>query len=185
MSAHKFAALFVRKNSAYKLRPAFDCYDIDRDARKYAGNLPIVAHPPCRAWGCLSHFAKPRPDEKDLARFAVAAIRKNGGILEHPWRSKLWADQGLPNPGEIDAFGGYTLLVNQCDFGHKAKKPTWLYICKIPKDKLPPMPAPRTPTHSVRSKNLPQISRAEREHSPIGLIDWIELALAKTHHDPS
>ena len=35
-------------------------------------NYPVICHPPCRAWGRLSHMANPRPDEKDLAWFALS-----------------------------------------------------------------------------------------------------------------
>lgn len=73
------AVLFARKDSIYKTIPGCDVYDTDRDARNYDGPYSIVAHPPCRAWSQLSHFAKPRPDEKELARFAVRQIRKYGG----------------------------------------------------------------------------------------------------------
>jgi hypothetical protein len=40
--------LFVRAQSIYKLLPRCDCYDRRRDARQFAGNAPVVAHPPCR-----------------------------------------------------------------------------------------------------------------------------------------
>ena len=60
----KFVALFVRRDSSYKLRESWDCYDIDRGAKTYNGNFPVVCHPPCRAWGQLSHMSKPRLDEK-------------------------------------------------------------------------------------------------------------------------
>lgn len=61
------AALYVRRDSPYKALPDVECYDVDRDARSYAGPWPVVAHPPCRAWGRLRHMAKPRVDERDLA----------------------------------------------------------------------------------------------------------------------
>ena len=56
------AVLFVRSDSVYKQMADVDCYDIDRDARTWPGGCPVVAHPPCRAWGLLRQFAKPRPD---------------------------------------------------------------------------------------------------------------------------
>lgn len=68
----KIAVLFARKDSAYKQSSLFDVYDIDRDARTYCDSYPVLAHPPCRAWGMLSHMANPRPNEKQLAFFALA-----------------------------------------------------------------------------------------------------------------
>ena len=60
------AVLFARNDSRYKQLEGYDVYDIDRDARNYNGTNPVIAHPPCRAWGRLSHMANPRPDEKDF-----------------------------------------------------------------------------------------------------------------------
>ena len=50
------AAMFVRADSVYKTIPGVDCWDIDRDARLWPGGCPVVAHPPCRAWGRLRHL---------------------------------------------------------------------------------------------------------------------------------
>ena len=76
------AVLYARPNSIYKRLEAADVWDMERDARCWPGGAPVVAHPPCRAWGRLRHFAKPRPDEKGLALHAVAAVREHGGVLE-------------------------------------------------------------------------------------------------------
>lgn len=73
------AALFVRADSHYKTMAGVECYDMERDARTYDGPWPVVAHPPCRAWGRLRTFANPRPDERNLARLAVAMVREWGG----------------------------------------------------------------------------------------------------------
>lgn len=45
------AALFVEKNGCYFNLPDIDCWDEERDARKYPGSYPVVAHPPCQRWG--------------------------------------------------------------------------------------------------------------------------------------
>ncbi|WP_202122885.1 hypothetical protein, partial [Escherichia coli] len=79
--ACRIAVLFARVDSNYKAMPECDVFDIERDARTFAGGMPVVAHPPCRAWGRLRKFAKPRPDEKALALFAVAQVRAFGGVL--------------------------------------------------------------------------------------------------------
>jgi hypothetical protein len=45
------AALYVETDGAYFGVPGVDPWDEARDARRYAGPHPIVAHPPCQRWG--------------------------------------------------------------------------------------------------------------------------------------
>lgn len=45
------AALYVETDGAYFGLPNIDAWDEPRDARKYAGPYPVVAHPPCQKWG--------------------------------------------------------------------------------------------------------------------------------------
>ena len=182
-------ALFVRQDSIYKSMPGVECFDIERDARKYAGCWPVVAHPPCRAWGQLSHMAKPRDDEKELAIFAVEKIRQVGGVLEHPAKSKLWKEKNLPQPGERDEFGGFSIIVNQHWWGHRAEKKTILYIVGIEPSELPEIPfvmgeAPCVVASSgrringTRSKRRPEITKREREATPPEFAKWL-LEIAK------
>jgi hypothetical protein len=129
----KYAALFCRSDSAYKKRPDWDVYDADRDALTWEGGMPCVCHPPCRAWGVMAHMAfrnkdwtqsdnPRRKEEKKLALWAVDRVRENGGIIEHPSESKLFKGP-LPNVGFFpDDWGGYTIEIDQFDFGHVAHK---------------------------------------------------------------
>ena len=182
------AVLFARADSIYKTLPGCEVYDKERDARNFPGGMPVIAHPPCRAWGKLSHMAKPEPGEKDLAFFAVRMVRENGGILEHPASSKLWMEACLPLPGQpCDEWGGYSVKINQLAFGHKAIKSTWLYICGIDKKELPLIPiAMRLATHTVgynarqKSRRLPEVTKSEREHTPPNLAKWLIEAARKT-----
>jgi len=93
------AVLFARDDSRYKDFNMYDVYDINRDARTFCKKMPVIAHPPCRAWGMLSHMANPREGEKQLAYLALAQVRLNGGILEHPAGSRLWKEAPLPLAG--------------------------------------------------------------------------------------
>ena len=79
------AVLFARADSNYKQLPECDVWDAERDARKWPGGCPVVAHPPCRAWGRLRHFAKPRDDEKDLARDHIATWSNPGDLVLDPF----------------------------------------------------------------------------------------------------
>lgn len=175
------SVLYVRADSVYKTL-GVDCWDIDRDARTWPGGNPIVAHPPCRAWGRLSWSAKPRPGEKELAIRAVEQIRKYGGVLEHPRASRLWPTMNLPMGDEVDAWGGFTVCVDQFWFGHRAKKTTLLYICGIHPRDLPPYPIRFDRIDAAicrnvkRSKNtiqLKEVSKKEREATPIEFAKWL------------
>lgn len=177
------AVLFARKDSVYKTLPGCDVWDIDRDARNWPGGAPVVAHPPCRAWGRLAHMAKPRPDEKDLARWAVAQIREFGGVLEHPSASRLWQDQQLGMIGAPDEFGGWTLPIHQHWFGHLAEKSTLLYIVGCSPADVPAMPmklgkaeyvvASSLHRKGIERRSRPEIPDSMREHTPIELARWL------------
>ena len=174
--------LFCRDDSAYKNRQDCDVYDKSRNALTYNGSDPVIAHPPCRAWGCLSHMAKPEAGERELAIWAVGVIRKNGGILEHPAKSKLWAHCGLPYPNGLpDGDGGFSVLVDQYAFGHVANKPTNLYIVGAYPDQLPAIPRKHGRASKSITGQVPNTTRCtqyEREYTPEALIDWM-LAVCK------
>jgi hypothetical protein len=193
------AVLFARADSVYKNLPGTDVYDIERDARSWSGGSPVVAHPPCRAWGRLRHFAKPRDDEKQLAFFAVDQIRAYGGVLEHPECSTLWPAAGLPEPGARDEFGGWTLPIHQYWFGHRAQKKTLLYIVGCEPHNLPDMPlrlgisdcvirldkrrADGTHIRKGDADWRQPLGQAEREHTPPELAEWLLEVARRCHKD--
>ncbi len=186
------AVLFANAlHSPYPAIEGVDVYDINRDARTWPGGAPVVAHPPCRAWGAYSGLAKPRDDEKGLAPWAIEQVRRWGGVLEHPKGSKLWDHLGLPNAfrRETDEWGGWTLQVNQHWWGHKAAKPTWLYICGL-RTALPVLPLPPYPevTHVIQCASKrpdgtrvakgdadwkPELPKRERELTPPLFAQWL------------
>jgi hypothetical protein len=139
------AALFVQTNGCYFGLPDVDPWDEKRDARKYAGPWPVVAHPPCSRWCRLAGLVEARWGHKrgeDGGCFAaaLAAVRKWGGVLEHPAYSDAWAAFGLPVPARSGGWhrglcGGWTCHVEQGRYGHPAKKATWLYAHGV--DTLP------------------------------------------------
>lgn len=175
------AVLFARRDSVYKTLDECDVWDEERDARKWPGGAPVIAHPPCRAWGRLRNFAKPAPHEKELAFMAVDAVRRFGGVLEHPEASTLWPAAGLPRPGERDEIGGWCFPISQKWWGHRAEKRTWLYIVGIEPRELPAFPIYLgEASHTVglfsgrdRSRARPEIGKAEREHTPPALARWL------------
>lgn len=163
------AVLFAREDSHYKTMAGCDVWDIVRDARKWPGGAPVVAHPPCRAWGRLRKFAKPRPDEKALALWAVDQVRKWGGVLEHPITSTLWETVGCLGYGIRDQHGGALFAVAQSSFGHRAEKLTGIYMVG---GELPAVPLP-----GVAVTTVERMCRREREATPPEFARWlVELA---------
>lgn len=163
------AVLFARSNSYYKVLPGCEVFDLARDARTFDGSIPVVAHPPCRAWGRLRHMAKPRADEKALGLFAVETVRRCGGVLEHPAHSTLWPAAGLPAPGTRDSFGGWTLPLYQGHFGHRAPKATWFYVLGLEPADLPPIPFDL----ALPVGRVENMGKAEREATPPELARFL------------
>lgn len=138
------AALYVAKNGCYAGLPGVDPWDEDRDARTYAGPWPVVAHPPCQRWGKLwagqplyikrTGQRKIKGDDGGCFAAALTAVRRWGGIIEHPWDSHAWPHYGLNKPTReggwivADFCGGWTCCVEQGRYGHYARKPTLLYV---------------------------------------------------------
>lgn len=176
------AALFCRSDTVYRSL-GVDVFDIDRDARTFDLDAPVIAHPPCRAWSRLRHFANPRPDEKDLARWAVLVVRHCGGVLEHPSGSALFREAGLPKPGSSrrDAFGGWVLPVSQSWWGHRAEKRTWLYVVGVEPCSLPSFPLRLGEAECTmglysgrnRFTARKEVSKAEREATPELFARWL------------
>lgn len=133
------AALFVETNGCYFNLPFVDPWDIERDARKYCGPYPVVAHPPCQRWGKYWHGSPVKPhqyklgDDQGCFASALTHVRNYGGIIEHPAYSKAWEYFGIKKPKiregwtKADNFGGFTCQLEQGHYGHFSKKPTWLY----------------------------------------------------------
>ncbi len=131
------AALFVQENGVYYGLPNVDPWPESRDARKYAGPWPVVAHPPCSRWCQLAYINQKRyghkvGDDGGCFEFAIASVRRWGGVLEHPARSYAWSVHGLWEPdrrGWTKMIGdpGWTCEVSQRAYGHRARKLTWLY----------------------------------------------------------
>ena len=146
---HRVAALFVQKGGTYYWMPDVDPWDVERDATKYAGPLPVVAHPPCSRWCRLAglveaRWGHKRGEDGGLFEFALGAVRQWGGVLEHPAYTDAFAAFGIPSPRGLGAWqralcGGWVVQVEQSHFGHRARKATWLYAYGVPS--LPSLPS--------------------------------------------
>jgi hypothetical protein len=143
-------ALYVESGGSYFGLPEVDPWDQERDARQYAGPWPVVAHPPCQRWGKLwagqplwikrTGERKIKGDDDGCFAAALDAVRRYGGVLEHPWGSHAWPHFGLNVPpraggwiaAELPGGGrfGWTCCVEQGRYGHYARKPTLLYAVR-------------------------------------------------------
>lgn len=193
---HEIAALFVATRGCYMQLPNVDAWDVPRDARKYEGPYPVVAHPPCDRFG---RWAGPKVGE-DGGCFASAleSVRTFGGVIEHPEGSHAWRIYHLVTPprsgGWISAGDGigFTCCVEQGHYGHRARKATWLYAAHV---KLPALtwgasvatigPRPgRDPVRERRIGAVQRMCRKERAATPIAFRDLL-LSIAVTAAPPS
>lgn len=131
------AALFVEADGCYATSVGVDLWPEQRDARKYTGNAPVVAHPPCTRWCRLAGLVEARwgykrGEDGGCFASALAHVRRVGGVLEHPAYSAAWKAFDLPMPKRGEgwvqgACGGWSCQVQQSNYGHRARKNTWLY----------------------------------------------------------
>lgn len=143
------AALYVETGGAYYGLDGVDPWDVQRDARRYEGLHPVVAHPPCERWGRYwsggpsARVRRELGDDGGCFTAALNAVRTWGGVLEHPEASHAWRAHGLLTPPksggwlQADRQGGWTCCVEQGHYGHRARKATWLYVCRVPLARLP------------------------------------------------
>jgi hypothetical protein len=181
------AALYVDPDGVYANLPGVEVWDEARDARKYAGPWPVVAHPPCARWGKLAYLAAwkygyPVGEDDGCFASALEAVRRFGGVLEHPEGSLAWSRFELPaatrgywNRALDDP--GYATEVSQVAYGHDARKRTWLYYVGAA---LPSMdwgePAAVALIGGGREERV-RVRKSERAATPPGFRDvLLELA---------
>ena len=143
------AALYVETDGCYYGLPGVDPWDEARDARLYAGPHPVVSHPPCQRWGRFWHGSTRKPhqfklgDDGGCFEAALSAVRRWGGVIEHPADSHAWRHFGLRAPERhkgwqrADNRDGWTCYVEQGHYGHMSRKSTWLYVSGIERRDLP------------------------------------------------
>lgn len=198
---HPLVVLFVEPDSIYKrLGLGLDCYDKERDARTYDGTDPVIAHPPCQLWGAMAavNYARwggehNRPgNDGGLFRFALETVRRCGGVLEHPAKTRAWKAHGLTKPTAAGwqpcDGGGWVCEVWQSAYGHQANKATWLYLVGEP---LPLRWERPIGTHQVgfydqrgKARNKPTLSKREANATPEAFaLELVRLARGCSKHN--
>lgn len=186
------AALFVQKNGAYFGLPDVDPWDEARDARRYAGPHPVVAHPPCSRWCQLAHINQKRyghkvGDDEGCFESALDSVRRFGGVLEHPAYTYAWGKFGLWAPKgrgwSRDIEGGWVCEVSQAAYGHRARKLTWLYYfgAHAPPSLDWSRPEPTAQVSYCKNHGnspLPRLSKKAASASPLAFRDLL-LSLAR------
>lgn len=139
------SCLYVLPDGPYKIS-GVDLWDEQRDARKFKGPGPVIAHPPCERWGRYwgggpmlhgTNKQKILGDDNGCFAHALWSVRTFSGVLEHPEASHAFKFYGLPIPkrsggwSDKDKYGGRSCCVAQGNYGHRAQKLTWLYGVNI------------------------------------------------------
>lgn len=114
------SVLCVASGSNYYRIPGLDLWDTMRDAYKFTGQNPVIAHPPCAQWSRLHKFAKQNEYEKELAVFCWEKVNQNGGIFEHPAGSHFFKFIGADCKKIVS--------VDQHWWGFPCRKRTYLYF---------------------------------------------------------
>lgn len=189
------AALFVETGGIYFGRPDVDPWDEQRDARTYSGPHPVLAHPPCSRW-CMplarvneTRYGHTVGEDGGCFKAALGAVRRYGGVLEHPAHSWAFPAFGLAKPVRawtgaatlLTSDPGWVCEISQSAYGHRARKRTWLYYCGS--GALPTMDwSEHEPTALVSqltgtTSDLPRLSKREAKATPPAFAElMIDLA---------
>jgi len=190
------AALYVEPNGCYFGVPCVDLWGETRDARRYEGPWPVVAHPPCDRWCQMAPVNQARyghkvGDDGGCFEAALRAVRTYGGVLEHPALSLAWRAFKLPRPDTGGGWnrticGGWTCHVEQRNYGHRARKATWLYAFGMTPPPLkwgrglPPEGWISTdrPRHELAALGIAQLGKKEAKATPVAFRDLL-LSIAR------
>lgn len=183
------SALFVQSDGCYFGLDNVDPWDEQRDARKYDGHNPVIAHPPCKLWCKMTAINYKRwggehnrpGNDGGCFKSAILSVIRCGGVCEHPARSLAYDAYGLTKPktgmkGWERVGNAWICEVWQSAYGHRANKATWLYyVGRKPFDLRWDRPVG---THQVgfydkrgKMKNKPTLSKKEASSTPIEFRD--------------
>jgi hypothetical protein len=121
-------------------------------------------------------------------RFALDAVNRCGGVLEHPASTHAWPAYGLQRPpksGWGRSGNGWVCEVWQSAYGHRANKKTWLY-CAGTDAPIEPRWERIVGTHQVgfpdkrgKARNKPNLTKREANATPPEFAAFL-IELART-----
>lgn len=120
-------------------------------------------------------------EDEGCFKSALESVRRFGGVLEHPAKTRAFSKYGIPEPTSMGwqrcLDGGWVCEVWQSAYGHKANKATWLYYF----GDSPPQPLDWRRIdgtyqiggcdHRGKEKNKPTISGKAASATPIPFRD--------------
>ena len=166
------AVLCASSTSIYHQMTGVDVYDAKRDARSFAGGVPVVAHPPCRGWSAFCrHQAKPEPGELELGLWCVEQLRLWGGVLEQPAYSRLWDAAGIPKPLQPPVDGVWSMMVDQSWWGDRRSKRTWLAFAHVEPERVVVPFRLHDPSRDREQWNT--MSKNTRAATPPAMAKWL------------
>ena len=203
---YDISALFVETIGPYFDAPGVDPWCIIRDAKRYGGPNPVIAHPPCQRWGRYwsggpsARVRRKLGDDDGCFASALGSVRKWGGLIEHPEASHAFRHFNLPIPKfnggwtKPDKFGGRSCCVAQGHYGHRAQKMTWLYLIG---DKYPELKWGRSPgktkihlgyhskeerARAIKTGVCQRLSKRQRLLTPIEFRDLLIYLVRRNPH---
>lgn len=197
--------MFVDTEGVYpKLRGMVNCWGVERDARKYIGTAPVVAHPPCQLWVNMAavNYARalkepnrkvvlpawyPGGTDEGCFASALTSVLRFGGVLEHPAESHAFAEFELCTTRVANWIWAVHPTVGvkywfcevwQSAYGHAARKRTWLlYSGKRPPFELRWDRQPGTHQVGWFDRNKPTLSKRAASATPEAFaLELIRLA---------
>ena len=122
----ELAVLFCHKDTEYAGLPGVHLWYRERNALLYPGPFPIIAHPPCAAFG---RFKKRSTQPALPSILCVHLAELYGGVIEQPATSCLF---------RLCAPPGFIETIRQSAFGYPTEKLTHLFWVSRPAPPLAP-----------------------------------------------
>lgn len=86
------SVLCANRNSIYHDMEGVEVFDVDRDARTFRGDTPIIGHPPCRTWSAFAFLWLSVMVQCPRCKKDVSQLWGNGDYPNSSWRCQRCDD---------------------------------------------------------------------------------------------